>query len=174
MAQSSPESHPQPSGWQSGDAGAQERGFTCVSKERGRERTRRSKERKRGKKEKEIRLADGEKGKSGSPIEQRRPKGLGTVGEGEMGANEGKGRWRWKGQEEPARGGPGKRWRKRRTEGRARSVKARQRFKPLTLDPSPGSLGAMQRPTPSTPRPRLPPNIVSRRCRQRGTFQQEI
>lgn len=60
--------------------GAQERGFTCVSKERGRERTRRGKERKRGKREKEIRLADGEKGKSGSSIEQRRPKGLGTGG----------------------------------------------------------------------------------------------
>lgn len=113
MAQSGPTSHPQPSGRQSGDAGAQGSGFRCVSEERGRERTRRSKERKRGKKEKETRLADGEKGKSGSSIEQRRPEGLGTVGEGEMGASGGKGRWRCKGQEEPARGGPGKRWRKR-------------------------------------------------------------
>ena len=84
MAQSGPTSHPQPSGRQSGDAGAQGSGFRCVSEERGRERTRRSKERKRGKKEKEIRLADGEKGKSGSSIEQRRPEGLGTVGEGQI------------------------------------------------------------------------------------------
>lgn len=63
----------------------------------------------REERKKEIRLTDGEKGRSGSSLEQRRPEGLGTVGEGEMGASGGKGRWRWKGQEEPARGGRDKR-----------------------------------------------------------------